>query len=159
MSAALGTEKYRIFWMQNMLWSNIKLLSWLEKEYGAVVVMEAFGYQKGPVFENPDDLDRIFYDLARKTLALPMIHGASGPIENYLEVSEQIIKDYQVDLAMFVGHVSCKHTWAVSKLVKDMVREKFDLPTLTIDVDAIDSRYKKPEETQAIISEFMETLA
>ncbi|MDR3364018.1 MAG: 2-hydroxyacyl-CoA dehydratase family protein, partial [Clostridiales Family XIII bacterium] len=72
MSAALGAEKYRIFWMQNMLWSNIKLLSWLEKEFGAVVVMEAFGYQKGPVFENPDDLGQIFYDLARKTLALPM---------------------------------------------------------------------------------------
>jgi hypothetical protein len=59
---------------------------------------------------------------------------------------------------MFVGHVGCKHTWAAAKVIKDMVMEKFGLPTLTIDVDAVDGRYKTTEEIREIIGEYMDNI-
>jgi benzoyl-CoA reductase/2-hydroxyglutaryl-CoA dehydratase subunit BcrC/BadD/HgdB len=151
-------EVFRVSWLQNMLWSNVGTLDWLEKQYGATVVMDAFGYQKTPLFTNPDDIDTVLFNLAQKTLALPMIHGASGPIEDYANLVENVMEDYAVDVSMFVGHVGCKHTWAAAKVIKDMVMEKFGLPTLTIDVDAVDGRYKTTEEIRGIIGEYMDNI-
>jgi len=155
---AAKEEKFRILWLQNMLWSNIGILGWLEKKYGAVVVMEAFGYQETPLFENFKNHDEVFMVLARKALALPMIHGSSGPVEDYMKLVDQCMRDYNVNVSMYVGHVGCKHTWASGKIIKDMVMEKYGIPTLTLDVDAIDSRYKNADEIKAVLSEYMNTL-
>jgi hypothetical protein len=87
-----------------------------------------------------------------------MIHGASGNVEKYIEVCEEIITEYSPDVAMFVGHVACKHTWAVAKIVKDLCMEKYGLPVFSLDVDSIDLRYKKPDEVKAVVGEFMDTL-
>lgn len=157
-AATGGEEKFRFIWLQNMLWSNVGIMDWMEKEYGAIVVMDAFGYQGGLVIENPDDQEAVFNGLARRVLAVPMIHGASGPIDPWMELTENVVRDYKVDASMFVGHVGCKHTWAAGKLIKDMVQDKFGIPTLTFDVDSIDSRYKSTEEIKAIITDYMDTL-
>ncbi|MDR0357388.1 MAG: 2-hydroxyacyl-CoA dehydratase family protein, partial [Clostridiales Family XIII bacterium] len=151
-------EKFRVSWLQNMLWSNVATLDWLEKKYGATVVMDAFGYQETYPFTNTDDLDTSLYNLAQRTLALPMIHGASGPIEDYVNLVDQVMGDYSVDVSMFVGHVGCKHTWAAGKVVTDMVQEKYGIPTLYIDVDAVDARYKPKEEIRQIIGDFMDNI-
>jgi len=155
---AVPDEKYRVTWLQNMLWSNAGIMDWMEKKYGAVLIMDAFGYQKAPLFEDPKDRERVFMDCGRKALASPMIHGASGPAEIYLDLVDQVMDEYSINVAMFVGHVGCKHTWAAAKMVKDTIAEKYDLPTLLMDIDACDARYKSTEEIKEIISEYMESV-
>ncbi|MDR1070106.1 MAG: 2-hydroxyacyl-CoA dehydratase family protein [Gracilibacteraceae bacterium] len=155
---AVKEEKYRVSWLQNMLWSNVGILDWMERKFGAVLVMDAFGYQRGHVFRDIDDLDTICIDFAKKGLALPMIHGASGPVEDYIDLVENTMGDYNVNVSMFIGHVGCKHTWAAAKIITDMIQEKFGLPTLYLDVDAVDGRYKKTDEIRALITEYMETI-
>ncbi|MDR1321553.1 MAG: 2-hydroxyacyl-CoA dehydratase family protein [Gracilibacteraceae bacterium] len=155
---AVKEEKYRVSWLQNMLWSNVGILDWMERKFGAVLVMDAFGYQRGHVFRDIDDLDTICVDFAKKGLALPMIHGASGPVEDYIDLVENTMGDYNVSVSMFIGHVGCKHTWAAAKIITDMIQEKFGLPTLYLDVDAVDGRYKKTDEIRALITEYMETI-
>jgi hypothetical protein len=39
-----------------------------------------------------------------------------------------------------------------------MVQEKYGLPTLYLDLDAIDGRYKSNDEIKAQISEYFETV-
>jgi len=155
---AVKEEKFRVSWLQNMLWSNTGILDWMEKKYGAVLVMDGFGYQETTLFKDPYDKEDVFITLAKKGLELPMIHGAAGPVEDYVNMVENIMEDYKINVSMFVGHVGCKHTWAAGKIVADMVQEKFGIPTLSLDVDAIDGRYKKSDEIKAVIGEYMDTL-
>ena len=151
-------EKFRVTWLQNMLWSNTGILDWMEKEYGAVLVMDGFGYQETALFNDYYDKEDVFITLAKKGLALPMIHGAAGPVEDWIRMVDNIIEDYKVNVSMFIGHVGCKHTWAAGKIISDMVQEKYGLPTLYLDVDAIDGRYKSTEEIKAVIAEYMDTI-
>lgn len=155
---AVKEEKFRVSWLQNMMWSNVGLLDWMEHKFGAVLVMDGFGYQETPLFEDFEDQDVILKTLAKKALQLPMIHGAAGPVEDYVNMVDNIMDEYNVNCSMFIGHVGCKHTWAAGKIVKDMIQEKYDLPTLTLDVDAIDTRYKTTQEMKDVIGEYMDML-
>jgi benzoyl-CoA reductase/2-hydroxyglutaryl-CoA dehydratase subunit BcrC/BadD/HgdB len=155
---AIPEEKYRLCFLQNMPWANVSLLDWLEREHKTIMVMDAFGYQRAVMFENPKDRDQVMYDFARKALLNPMIHGASGPVEDYIWLVENLFEDYKVNLSIFAGHVGCKHTWATSKIISDLIQTKFGLPTLYIDMDSTDLRYKSNDEVRATITEYIETI-
>ena len=151
-------EKYRVCLLQNMLWSNMGTLDWMEKVYGAVTVMDAFGYQDGILYDTSADWEQIKYVMAQKLLYVPMIHGASGPTEHYIKIVDQIMDEYSVNVSIFMGHVGCKHTWASAKIVTDMIQNKYGLPTLYVDVDAVDPRYKSKDELRSQISQYMESV-
>lgn len=159
MSAAkCPEEKYRVCLMQNMLWSDTGILDWMEKTYGALTVMDGYGYQEGILYEDIDNWEKVKYIGAKKMLHTPMIHGATGPAEYWLKIIDKMYDDYDINVSIFMGHVGCKHTWASGKIVTDMIQEKYGLPTLYVDVDAIDPRYKSTEELQAQIAEYMESV-
>ena len=151
-------ERYRVCLMQNMLWSNTGILDWMEKTYGAVTVMDGFGYQDGVIFEDIDNWEKTKMQLAESMLLTPMIHGATGPTEYWLKVIDKMYEDYKVNVSIFMGHVGCKHTWASGKIVTDYIQQKFGIPTLYVDVDAIDPRYKSNDELRSQISEYMESV-
>jgi len=151
-------ERYRVCLMQNMLWSNTGIMDWMEKTYGAVTVMDGFGYQDGVIFDDLDNWERVKIQTAESMLLTPMIHGATGPTEYWLKVIDKMYADYKVNVSIFMGHVGCKHTWASGKIVTDYIQEKFGIPTLYVDVDAIDPRYKSNDELRAQIGEYMESV-
>lgn len=155
---AVKEEKYRVSWLQNIVWANAGLLGWLEKEFGAIVVMDGFGYQKGVLFDDVSNREEALKVMAQKAMTSPMIHGASGPAEHFVNIVENIMADYEVDVSMFIGHVGCKHTFAAAKMVTDMVQDKFGLPTLMLELDSIDLRYKSIDEVKASITEYMESV-
>lgn len=151
-------EKYRVCMMQNMLWSDTGILDWMEKTYGAITVMDGFGYQDGILYEDMDNWEKIKYIGAMKMLNTPMIHGATGPTDYWLKIIEKMYEDYSINVSIFMGHVGCKHTWASGKIVTDMIQNKFGMPTLYVDVDAIDPRYKTTDELRSQLSEYMESV-
>lgn len=151
-------EKYRIAFQQNMLWSWAGVTDWLEKEYNAVTVMDAFGFRGGHLFQNLNDRRDCFRTMSRRMQDNPMIHGASGPSEHHLHLVDTMMDEYKANVSFFIGHVGCKHTWASAKMVSDMVQEKYGLPTLYVDVDCIDGRYKSKDDIKAEIAQYMETV-
>lgn len=151
-------ERYRVCLMQNMLWSNTGIMDWMEKCYGAITVMDGFGYQDGVIFDDIDNWERVKIQLAESMLLTPMIHGATGPTEYWLKVIDKMYEDYKVNVSIFMGHVGCKHTWASGKIVTDYIQQKFGIPTLYVDVDAIDPRYKSNDELRAQIGEYFESV-
>lgn len=153
-----GEEKYRVLWLQNMLWSSVSIMDWLEREYNAVSVMDSFGFTGTCIIDDPYDYEEIFKGLAKRMLAYPMVHGASGPAQVWLDLTDTQMEEYSVNLAFFAGHVGCKHTWAAHKIVKDVVEKNYGVPVLTFDLDATDVRYKSVDEVKETIKDFMDTL-
>lgn len=41
--------------LQNMIWGNAGIMDWMQKEYNAVAVMDAFGFQGDIMYEHMDD--------------------------------------------------------------------------------------------------------
>jgi hypothetical protein len=151
-------EKHRVALLQNMLWSFSGVMDWMEREYGAVTVMDAFGYQHGELYEHLDDRHDCWLTIARKMQNSPMIHGAAGPTENYIYLVDKIFQDYNPDVSIFLGHIGCKHTWASAKIVTDMIQERFGIPSLYLDVDGIDGRYKTKDEITGALAEYFDTV-
>lgn len=151
-------ERYRVCLMQNMLWSDTGIMDWMEKTYGAITVMDGFGYKDGILFDDLDNWERVKYQMAEGFLMVPMIHGATGPTDYWLKVIDSMYDEYSVNVSIFMGHVGCKHTWASGKIVTDFIQNKYGIPTLYVDVDAIDPRYKSGEELRAQIAEYMESV-
>ena len=151
-------ERYRAVLMQNMLWSNSGIMDWMEKTYGCITVMDGYGYQEGVIFDDLDDWDLIKKQIGMMMLHTPMIHGATGPTEYWANIIDKMYDEYSVNVSIFMGHVGCKHTWASGKIVTDMIQEKYGIPTLYVDVDAIDPRYKSNDELRAQIGEYMESV-
>lgn len=68
------------------------------------------------------------------------------------------LDEYEPDVSLFLGHIGCKHTWASAKIITDMVQEKYGMPTLYLDIDGIDGRYKSNEDIQTSIAEYFDTV-
>ena len=153
-----GEQPYRVCLMQNMMWSNTGIMDWMEKTYGAITVMDGFGYQDGLIFDDLDNWEHVKLQLAESMLLVPMIQGATGPTEYWLKTIDKMYDEFKVNVSIFMGHVGCKHTWASGKIVTDYIQEKYGIPTLYVDVDAIDPRYKSNDELRAQIGEYMESV-
>ena len=155
---ACPEEKYRVAVLQNMIWGHTRIMDWMEKTYNAVCIMDAFGFQGDELYQDLEDRRHCWRVMAQRMQNNPMIHGASGPSERHLELADKIFAEYDANVSMFFGHIGCKHTWASAKMVTDMVQSKYGLPTLLLDVDCIDGRYKSPEEIKAQIADYFETV-
>jgi hypothetical protein len=54
--------------------------------------------------------------------------------------------------------VACKANWAITKLVKDRIRDELGIPTLVLEVDLFDERFLSSEGIQARFDEFFATV-
>ena len=154
----LAEEKIRIAWVSNPIFFDVGVLDWMEKEFGAIVTMDALGFRETLPIKDTLDEDTVFKGMAERWLRVPMVHDLSGPAEYWMESIGAILRDYKCNAVIFAGHVGCKHSWAVGKLVKDMVTDKFGIPILVFDVDSIDPRYSSPETIRARIKDLMELI-
>ena len=158
MGACMNGEKYRMLFLQNMLWTSLKSYGYLEREYGAICIMDVLGHFKGDFYEHMDDKEDCFRIMSHKMMNLPMIHGAAGPVEYYEDRISYLMDNFNINTSVFLGHVGCKHTWASTKILSDFIQAKYGIPTLLLDVDCIDGRYKGAEEVQNAIAEYLENV-
>ena len=158
MGACQNGEKYRMLFLQNMLWTSVKTYGYLEREHGAICIMDVLGHYRADIYENLDDPEDCYRVMARKMMNLPMIHGAAGPVDYYLDRIKYLMDNFNINTSIFLGHVGCKHTWASTKILADFIQAEYDMPTLLLDVDCIDGRYKSGEEVQKEIVEYLETV-
>ncbi|MBC8392019.1 MAG: 2-hydroxyacyl-CoA dehydratase, partial [Deltaproteobacteria bacterium] len=154
----LPEEKMRVAWIQNPIFFDFGVMDWMEKEYGAMVTMDAFGFRKDVPIKDTSDKAKVFKGLAKRSLMTPMTHVGSSPVEYWMESTAEILRDYKCNAAIFAGHVGCSHNWAVGKLIKDMISDKFGITTLVFDVDALDPRYASSETIKDRIRNFMEII-
>ncbi|MEG2071855.1 MAG: 2-hydroxyacyl-CoA dehydratase family protein [Oscillospiraceae bacterium] len=155
---ACKNEKYRVLLLQNSLWSVSEVMDWLEEKYGAITIMGEFAYKDSLRFENPDDREDSIRTMALKAQNLPALHGAAGSSAHILDTVGEIIGGFKPNVSIFLGHVGCRHTWASSKMLTDMIYDDFGLTTLYVDIDSFDGRYKSCDDIKYAIGEYMETV-
>ncbi len=158
MGPCVNGEKHRAALLQNMPWSSSGIMDWMESEYDTVSVMDAFGFQHGDLYVDLNNRHDCFATMGRKMQNNPMIHGAAGPTENYIYLVDKIFRDYEPDVSIFLGHIGCKHTWAVAKIITDMIQERFGIPSLYLDIDGIDGRYKSLDEIKGSLGQYFDTV-
>ena len=132
-------EKIRVMWMYLPIFFETLFFDWMERRFGAVSVMDMMGYTMSQPINMKND-DTIFEGLAKQVLDAPMGRQSRGSMEFYLDDILKICKDYKIDCAIYGGHVGCKHSLAIARLMKELIESELGIPVLIFEVDCIDSR-------------------
>lgn len=151
-------EKHRVLLFHNLFWQGVEISEWLESEYGAVTVMDGFCFKERESFEKPDDRLDCIRHMSKRMLTGSAAHGAAVSAFELSETAGIAAYDYGADVSIYLGNAGCRHSWAAEKMVMDSILEKLGLPTLTIDVDNTDRRYKSYVDIKAAISEYMDAV-
>jgi len=153
----LAQENFRLLWVYAMPVFDWSLYSWLEHEYGAISISALNVFDVNPT-EDISDTDKILRGMAEKVTAVPMLRECGGPWEYYINRLLGLCRDYKADAAVFGGHIGCKHTWAIAKLIKDRLYDELGIPTLTIEMDVFDPRVASLDTVKAKLDDFFELI-
>ncbi|MEI7485183.1 MAG: 2-hydroxyacyl-CoA dehydratase family protein [Ignavibacteriota bacterium] len=151
------TEKIRYTWFDILpCWSD-KLFPRLEQEFGAVNLMDLYGYCAPWPSIDTSSLESIFTSMAKRFLiGNPMTRQIFALSTVYGGDAVNIAKNFKCDAVIMPGHVGHKDGAASHKIVKDMFRE-LGIPFFVIGCDVFDERYMDPEVVYQKISAFFET--
>jgi len=146
-------QKIRVFWYDILPTFFGEISSWLEQEWGAVVVMDMVGYCPYELIDTSTE-DSMLRGLAKRAFQHgPMIHQGRGSVDNVVLDIQRIVKDYKVDCVFFPGHMGHKEMAASASIMRDTCRD-LGVPFLHIGMDSMDSRYTTVDEIKGIISQF-----
>jgi len=151
-------EKHRVLMLHNLLRQASGLTSVLERAYGAVTVADGFCFEKRESFTKPDDRKDCLSVMSRRMQEGSMAHGAGVSGEELIDSIETLLRDFEPDVLMFLGNRGCRHSWASTKMVSDVVSKRYGMPILMLDVDNTDFRYKSEKEIEILVSEYMDTV-
>ena len=147
-------ERIRLFWFDVVsLELSFDLFPWLEQEWGAVIVMDMFGYCPYTLIDTSSE-DAMFQGLAKRALFdEPMIRQARGVADNFLSDIRRVIKDYKIDCVVWPGHMGHKDGSANVGMMRETCRE-LGVPFLHIGMDLFNKRYTTVDEIKDKFSQF-----
>lgn len=157
-SPCAGGEKHRVMLLHNLLWQGIDLTQWLEREYGAVTVMDGFCFKKREYFEKLDDKQDCIRIMCERMLSGSKAHAAGVGGMELLQTIEDLMHSCAPDIFIFLGSVGCRHAWAATKMVSDVINEKYGMPMLLLDIDNTNRCYKSEVDIKIAISEYIDTV-
>jgi len=150
-------QRIRLVWSYGSIAFDPMLLPWMEQEFGAISVC---AYSSNWLVEpwqvqDNSDLHDMVRHLARKMVMVPMTRECHGPWENFSEATIDMARRYHADAVIFGGHVACKSSWAIAKLVKDRIYDVLGIPTMNVELDMFDSRVASSDQLKATFTEFL----
>lgn len=150
----VAKERIRLFWFDIVsLWMSFDLYPWLEEEWGAVIVMDMYGYTPYTLIDTSTE-DSMFKGLAKRALSdVPMVRQARGVADNFLSDIRRIVKDYKIDCVVWPGHMGHKDGAAALGMMRETCRE-IGVPFLYIGLDLFDKRYTSVDEVKDKFSKF-----
>lgn len=149
-------EKHRLVQLFPPPAHAMKIMEWMEREQGAVIVSEPFATGWGDWGVNPDDL---MGSLAGKSFAMPNSRQLHGPAcEAALpEIVGQALR-HKATGAIYWANVTCPHSLGLIRLATDALRERAGIPTLVLYSDMIDPSGVSSEDVKVQIEGFLEKL-
>ena len=142
-------EQYRLLWCHTApLFTDI--FTFLEEEYGAVVVFDELSYVGPPADESLGLLEGI---------ALEKIQYAwNGPAERRLQILLKIAEEYKIDACIHFSQWGCQIADGSAKMIRDVLEERLGIPTLILEGDYMDFRINSEEQIKAKLTSFMDIL-
>ncbi len=151
-------EKIRYLWFDILPYGWVfEVMPWMEEEWGAVLTMDMFGNYPYTLIDTSTE-DTIFRSLAKRNLIdAPMIRQARGTDENFATDIRRIVKDYDIDVVIWPGHMGHKDGAASIGIMRETCRD-LNVPFLHIGLDLFDRRYTTPEQVKDRISTFFSSM-
>jgi len=143
-------ERFRLFLMVGYPSYKTLFLDCLEKELGAIVVMDEMS---NAYWDDIDEANPI-RGLAYKTLHHPLC----GTIEKRAERACRLSQDYKIDGVIHVSHWGCRQTSGGVGVLRERLAE-IDIPFLNVDLDIVDPRTYSPGQLKTRLQGFVEMLS
>jgi benzoyl-CoA reductase/2-hydroxyglutaryl-CoA dehydratase subunit BcrC/BadD/HgdB len=154
--AANPNERYRAVVWHPFMAVHFHIYRYLELKWGVSVIQDSMSYSE-TVFVDTSSVDSMMRGLARMMLNTPMVNIARGTAENYFQTFEQIVDQYDINLALVGDHIGCKSVAGMTGLLRDRCRER-GLPAAFIPYDLIDPRFASMSDVMSRFDQFMETV-
>ena len=154
---SIPEERHRVAWLYVLPLFDLGIADWMEEEYGAVIVMDTFGYSNPLIQLEPGDPIDF---MAKKPLKWGFIQlgWGDGAITGFSKTMARQVKEYNADMAMLLAHWSCRQYCGTIKQLRDDVTEMAGVPFLIIDGDLLDSRVVSSAQMKAKIKDFFKTV-
>lgn len=149
-------EKHRLIGLFHAPIYVLKIMDWMEREQGSVIVAEPFSSHWGDWEVATNDL---LGSLAAKCFALPNSRQLHGPA--YRAAIPDAVEDalrYHADGAIYWANDTCPQCLSMIRLLTDALYEKAGIPTLVLHMDTMDPSSASHEEIKAKIEDFLERL-
>jgi len=151
---AVAHEQYRLLSLFLPPMYENKLLDWMEREYGAAIVMDPMSSWPHQVeIETKDPVEAVallsFYRAVR------LLHG---PGEIFIEDAVQNARQFEVDGALYFAHIGCRQACALIRSMKDALQDRVGIPVGIIDIDLMDPSFASTEQLKSKLEEFFERL-
>lgn len=154
---AVPEEKIRAIWYDvGHLWARLTF-DWMEKEWGAVVVMDLQAYQ------SVSYIDTSSYDTMMRGLADKMFQHCMerlfgyALVDNYINEFIRVYQDYKADCALVLGHNMDRNRGVWRSFVRQLCRER-GIPLLMMDYDSFDPRAAAEGAIRYNIEQFFNTV-
>tara|TARA_B100000315_G_C14509699_1_gene556379 strand:+ start:30 stop:1286 length:1257 start_codon:yes stop_codon:yes gene_type:complete len=148
-------EKYRILFLYLGPYFDMDILDWMEKEHGAMVVMDPLSAWS---FNEPMDPRKPIESLAKKLFYRTVSRQFLGPLNPFIEEILRDAHEFKADGAIFFGNIGCNQGCSTSKPLRDALQKQINIPTLVIDVDNLDPTFSPAEEVKEKLEGFFELL-
>jgi benzoyl-CoA reductase subunit B len=150
-------EKIRYVWFDVIPNCSEKLFSRVEKELGAVLVMDMFAYNPPYTVIDTSSEERMFRSFARRIHTdEPMFRQAMATMEMYTGDIKRIVNDFNIDAVILPLHRGHKDIHASAKIIRDMCKE-LGVPFTTIGCDLFDERVMSVDQIVEKMSLFFES--
>ena len=148
-------EKYRLLMYFEPPVYGWKVIDWMERAHGAVLVFEPCFGQWGPGDYDPA---KPLEALAYKTFIRPTTRQQHGPVGHMVEDMLRGAQEYDVDGVISFCHVGCRQSSSCNRLLKDVIGEETGLPFFAVEHDFADPAFVSEEEMRDKIEGFLEMI-
>ena len=152
-----GEEKIRSIWPYMIIFFDLALCEWLDRELGMSILLDIFNYN----FADPIDtsnLDSMFYGMARKSMEAPMVKQSAEFYYPFIEECVKLAKEFNADCFIFTSHIGCKQFGSIPQILREALRDEVGIPMLLMDVDVGDARFASEKVLREKIKMFSQTL-
>lgn len=153
-----GEEKIRSIWPYMVIFFDLALCEWLDRELGMSILFDIFNYNFADPIDTKSDLDMMFESMARKAMEVPMVKQSAEFYYPFIEDCIRLAKEFSADCFIFTSHIGCKQFGSIPQLLREALRDEVGIPMLLIDVDVGDARFASEKIIREKIEMFAKTL-
>ena len=152
-----GEEKIRCIFPYMLIFFDLGLCEWLDRELGMSILFDIFNYNFTKPIRTTDSMDTMFYDMARKGMDFPMMKQSTDFYYNFIDDCLNLAKEFKSDCFIFTMHIGCKQFGSVVQVLREALRDEVGIPILMLDLDVGDKRMTSMKVLRDKISLFAQT--
>lgn len=153
-----GEEKIRSIWPYMIIFFDLALCEWADRELGMSILFDIFNYNFADPIETQSDIEAMFYGMAKKAMEAPMVKQSAEFYYPFIDDCVRLAKEYSADCFIFTSHIGCKQFGSVPQILREALRDEVGIPMLLIDVDVGDARFASEKVIRDKINMFAQTL-